>query len=144
MARESITSTVYARLAGTNANPSQVGIPVVRGFDRDTWRRIHELPKGGGGRAAGQVPIKMTTPAEMATQPAAPGSPCAACAAETEKWRDLILVIHGIGQKFAERVESFHFTHAVNGFRRAVNAELGNNVTTRSTTGGIMVLPVNW
>jgi hypothetical protein len=117
---------------------------VIRGFDRDAWRRIHERSKGSGDKVAGQVPWKMDTAGGVPAQSSTSSPSCAACATETEKWRDLILIIHGIGQKFAERVESFHFTHAVNGFRRAVNAELGKNVSTRGTAGGIMVLPVNW
>jgi pimeloyl-ACP methyl ester carboxylesterase len=60
---------------------------------------------------------------------------------------DLVLVIHGIGQKFAERVESFHFTHAINAFRRAVNFELGREPVKsllRPGQHGVMILPVNW
>lgn len=60
---------------------------------------------------------------------------------------DLVLVIHGIGQKLSERVESFHFTHAINSFRRSVNAELVNKSVQRVLRpglGGVMVLPVNW
>jgi hypothetical protein len=59
----------------------------------------------------------------------------------------LVLVIHGIGQKLSERVESFHFTHAINAFRRSVNVEANNEAVRnvfRKDFGGIMVLPVNW
>jgi len=59
----------------------------------------------------------------------------------------LVLVIHGIGQKLSERVESFHFTHAINAFRRSVNMELGNDAVQkvlRDDLGGVMLLPVNW
>jgi hypothetical protein len=57
---------------------------------------------------------------------------------------DLVLVIHGIGQKLSERVESYHFTHAINTFRRYVNEELNNIIKSdmREDMGGIMVLPV--
>jgi hypothetical protein len=46
-------------------------------------------------------------------------------------------------------MESFHFTHAMNGFRREVNVELGNDdvkphLRKGKDAGGIMVLPVNW
>lgn len=50
-----------------------------------------------------------------------------------------------IGQKLSERVESFHFTHAINGFRREINVELGNEAVKsymRKDLGGIMTLPV--
>jgi len=56
-------------------------------------------------------------------------------------------VIHGIGQKLSERVESFHFTHAINEFRRSINVELSNEAVHRALRddlGGVMVLPVNW
>ena len=62
------------------------------------------------------------------------------------KVTDLILVIHGIGQKLSERMESYHFTHAMNSFRREVNVELGTDavkVQLDKNAGGIMVLPVN-
>ena len=74
---------------------------------------------------------------------------CSACQGQEARPRvtDLVLVIHGIGQKLSERVESFHFTHAINSFRRSVNVELGNDgiqKVLRADLGGIMVLPVNW
>jgi len=59
----------------------------------------------------------------------------------------LIFVIHGIGQKLSESMESFHFTHAINAFRRSVNVELGNEAVQRvlrKDLGGVMVLPINW
>jgi hypothetical protein len=63
------------------------------------------------------------------------------------KVSDLVLVIHGIGQKLSERVESFHFTHSINAFRRQVNIELNSNAMwphMRPEMEDIMVLPVNW
>src|SRR5947209_18775141 len=76
---------------------------------------------------------------------------CPACRMEEQKRAphvtDLVLVIHGIGQKLSERVDSFHFTHAINSFRREVNVELSSEVVqgnVRRAQGGIMVLPVNW
>jgi pimeloyl-ACP methyl ester carboxylesterase len=57
------------------------------------------------------------------------------------------MVVHGIGQKLAERVENYHFTHAINAFRRAINVELDNDAVRsvrRGGQNGIMVLPVNW
>jgi hypothetical protein len=59
---------------------------------------------------------------------------------------DLVLVIHGIGQKLSERIETYHFTHAINAFRREVNVELGTSEVKRhlrEDMGGIMVLPVS-
>jgi hypothetical protein len=53
---------------------------------------------------------------------------------------------HSIGQKLSERVESFHFTHAINAFRRQINVELDAAAVKpclRQDFGGIMVLPVS-
>lgn len=50
-----------------------------------------------------------------------------------------------IGQKLSERVESFHFTHNINRFRRQMNAELEAASVSpwlRQDLGSIMVLPV--
>jgi hypothetical protein len=43
-------------------------------------------------------------------------------------------------------METFHFTHYINAFRRSVNVELGNEQVQRVLRGdvGVMVLPVNW
>ncbi|KAF7126096.1 hypothetical protein CNMCM5793_002518 [Aspergillus hiratsukae] len=56
-------------------------------------------------------------------------------------------VIYVDGQKLSERMESFHFTHAINAFRRNINMELNNEPVwhhVRQDHGGIMALPVNW
>ncbi|KAF4413677.1 putative phospholipase [Colletotrichum fructicola] len=69
-----------------------IGIPVVRGFDRETWERIHD-------------------------------------------------------KKGRFMSSFFHFTHAINAFRREVNMELCNPVVKgvlRDDQNGIMVLPINW
>ena len=50
-----------------------------------------------------------------------------------------------IGQKLSERVESFHFTHNINRFRRQMNVELESDPVRpwlRQDLGSIMVLPV--
>jgi hypothetical protein len=77
------------------------------------------------------------------------GQICYGCAIEGSRPTpsDLILVIHGIGQKLSERNESWHFTHAINSFRSNVNMELNSDSVwphVRHDHGGIMVLPVNW
>ncbi|KHN97840.1 DDHD domain protein [Metarhizium album ARSEF 1941] len=115
-----------------------VGIPIVRGFDPQAWERIH-------GRCGVSAPDKETTHTYENNE----GQRCDACEAEKDEGQvtDLILVAHGIGQKFAERVESFHFTHAINGFRRAVNDELRNPIIQRlmrQGQNGVMILPLNW
>lgn len=120
-----------------------IGIPVVRGFDRETWERIHD--KKGRRDTNSQSESSTSDPAESVGQDVL----CPACKAEKEQGQvtDLVMVVHGIGQKFAERVESFHFTHAINAFRREVNMELCNPVVKgvlRDDQNGIMVLPINW
>ncbi|KAM3498485.1 hypothetical protein MY10362_008197 [Beauveria mimosiformis] len=116
-----------------------VGLPVVRGFDRRSWNR-HQGPKKAAVTAE-------EVPATNAQEEIS--SECPACTAEKDRGQitDLVLVAHGIGQKIAERVESYHFTHAINSFRRAVNIELGNptiqNVL-RADQNGFMILPLNW
>ncbi len=44
-------------------------------------------------------------------------------------------------------MENYHFTHAINAFRRAINVELNNDAVRavlRDGQNGIMVLPINW
>lgn len=119
-----------------------VGIHVVRGFDRKAFEKLH--PSGKTTSA-----VRGEAAAAVAGSAGAKEVTCPACReiAKRPKVSDLVFVIHGIGQKLSERVESFHFTHAVNSFRRAVNVELGNesvqNVL-RKDLGGVMVLPINW
>ncbi|KAI5295440.1 hypothetical protein KEM52_001385 [Ascosphaera acerosa] len=123
----------------------EIGIAVVRGFDYKRWSKLHPprtktaaagklMEMYSRGRASGQV----------IAQPRCPG-----CLMEERKPRptELVLVIHGIGQKLSERVESFNFTHHINGFRRQVNIEMSETSiwpSMRDGMGGLMVLPVNW
>ena len=121
-----------------------VGIPVQRGFDRLTWQQIQSNKKGGSQRPSTQSKCAAAKGSENSG-----AAVCLACKLEKEKSQvtDLVLIAHGIGQKFAERVESFHFTHAINAFRREINIELGNPAVKsvlREGHNGIMVLPVNW
>ncbi|KUL83318.1 hypothetical protein ZTR_11357 [Talaromyces verruculosus] len=119
----------------------QIGIPVVRGFDRKQWDQLHPVK---------QTNIDMR---HYLTRPQIRHSRgeqiCYACDIEGSRPNpsDLVLVIHGIGQKLSEKMESYHFTHAINAFRRSVNMELNNEEIwpyIRPDHGGIMVLPVNW
>ncbi|KAL0940820.1 DDHD domain-containing protein [Colletotrichum truncatum] len=119
-----------------------IGIPVVRGFDRQAWEHIHD--KKSSQATVHQPASSASDPPEVVRQ-----GVCAACKEEKERGQvtDLVLVIHGIGQKFAERVESFHFTHAITAFRREVNLELRKpevKGVLREDQNGIMVLPINW
>lgn len=120
-----------------------VGICVVRGFDWKLWDKLHTSKKP-------QSTKKVVDMAAIAGDvDASKRTACPPCEAQKSqpKVKDLVLVIHGIGQKLSERVESFHFTHAINSFRRCVNMELANEgvqKVLRPDLGGIMVLPVNW
>ncbi|RYP57120.1 hypothetical protein DL769_009670 [Monosporascus sp. CRB-8-3] len=120
-----------------------VGIPVVRGFDYEAWMKKHRKKQ-----TQQQYSQRYGLAGENGSQSSGQGV-CAACKAEKERGQvsDLVLVVHGIGQKLAERVETYHFTHAINAFRRAINVELRNEAVRavlRDGQNGIMVLPVNW
>lgn len=62
------------------------------------------------------------------------------------KITDLIFVIHGIGQKLSERVESFSFTFAINRFNILITEQLNSPAVKQyleqDTT--ILALPINW
>ncbi|KAF2869724.1 DDHD domain-containing protein [Massariosphaeria phaeospora] len=121
-----------------------IGLCVTRGFDQAVWDKLH--------------PSKMTTEAQKAREGVSTAqaganpyrrqkSDPALALSERPQVTDLVLVIHGIGQKLSERMETFHFTHAINSLRREVNVELGTPEVKRhlrNDMGGIMVLPVNW
>ncbi|THC98551.1 hypothetical protein EYZ11_001981 [Aspergillus tanneri] len=123
----------------------QIGIPVIRGFSRRLWEQLHPSKPS-------PVDVRnylRTTQARTMARTSGGRQICYACAMEGSRPAptDLILVIHGIGQKLSERMESFHFTHAINAFRRNVNVELNSEPVwphARQGHGGIMVLPVNW
>ncbi|PYI26728.1 hypothetical protein BP00DRAFT_489983 [Aspergillus indologenus CBS 114.80] len=121
----------------------QIGIPVVRGFSRRLWDRLHPSKPNP---VEVRNYLRSTQTRAMSTS----GEPvCYACAIEELRPAptDLVLVIHGIGQKLSERMESFHFTHAINAFRRTINMELNSEPVwphVRPGHGGIMALPVNW
>jgi len=120
-----------------------VGIHVVRGFDWAAWEKLHPSKKDSTAKKAEHGA------AVAGASAANNASSCSACLKmeERPKVTDLVFVIHGIGQKLSERVESFHFTHAINSFRRSVNVELGNEAVQkvlRDDLGGVMVLPINW
>ena len=120
-----------------------VGLPVVRGFDRGAWELVHD--KGAASRSK-SMPNK--TPAAELRQTAEQGG-CPGCQLDKDRGQvtDLVFIAHGIGQKLSERIESFHFTHSTNSFRRAINIELETPTVKsvlRPEQNGIMVLPINW
>lgn len=123
-----------------------IGVAVIRGFDRKAWKKLHPDPKMDVKAAHAKVGAFMSQSGDATTRTRRKS--CAACEAEERrpKVSDLVLVIHGIGQKLSERVDSFHFTHAINGFRRAVNVELSTEAVKGNLRedAGIMVLPINW
>jgi hypothetical protein len=139
-------SDYYGRRPLTNyiRKGHKIGLRVVRGFDQQAWDKLHppkKLDASAKAREGVSSAAAGIDPEERQWQdPAISGS-------LRPHVTDLVLVIHGIGQKLSERMESYHFTHAINAFRRDVNVELGtDNVKAhiRSEMGGIMVLPVNW
>ncbi len=124
-----------------------IGVPVVRGFDHKAWEKLHPPPKRVQAvRKAREGADAIRSATAISTQS---HKSCAACIADEERPQptDLVLVIHGIGQKLSERVESYHFTHAINAFRRQINVEYESDAVQpwlRQGHGGIMVLPINW
>jgi hypothetical protein len=122
----------------------KLGIPVVRGFDQAAYDRLYPVKKTStAAKAEGGVSTSQSGVPPNRRQKSDP----ALAHAERPKVTELVLVIHGIGQKLSERMESFHFTHAINAFRREVSVELGTDSVKahlRKDMGGIMVLPVNW
>ncbi|KEF55563.1 uncharacterized protein A1O9_08313 [Exophiala aquamarina CBS 119918] len=124
----------------------QIGVAVVRGFDRQAWLKIHPDPKLNAKSAHAKVGAYLSQSGDATTR--GRRMSCAACEEDfkTPKVADLVLVIHGIGQKLSERVDSFHFTHAINNLRREFNVESSTEAVKGNLKDhcGIMVLPVNW
>ena len=124
-----------------------VGIPVVRGFDVRSWEKLNPPLKVSSASSKARESARALR--SVTTISPEGSKSCIACETSDEKPKptDLVLVIHGIGQKLSERVESFHFTHNINSFRRQVNMELEADAVKpflRQDLGGVMVLPVNW
>lgn len=138
-------SEYYGRrpLANYIRKGRSIGIPVTRGFDQANWDRLHPIKNTPKAQAAREgVSSSQGGVPQYRRQKSDPDL------AQSERPRvtDLVLVIHGIGQKLSERMETFHFTHAMNGFRREVNVELGTPEVKRhlrQDMGGMMVLPVS-
>ena len=124
----------------------QIGIAVVRGFDRKTYNKLYPDSKMTTQNAQAGVGAYMSQSGDATTR--GRRMSCAACENEFQPpvVSDLVLVVHGIGQKLSERVDSFHFTHAINGLRRKFNVELSSQAIKGNlrSDNGMMVLPVNW
>ena len=125
----------------------EIGIAVVRGFDRKAWLKLHPDPKIDTKAAHASIGAYLSQSGDATTK--GRRMSCEACEKERKApfVSDLVLVIHGIGQKLSERVDSFHFTHAINGLRREFNVELASEAVKGNLSrdmGGVMVLPVNW
>ena len=139
-------SDYYGRrpLANYIRKGRNIGVSVVRGFDQAIWDKLH--------------PSKLDSTSQKAyhgASSAQAGAPTSRrlksdpelAMSDRPRVTDLVLVIHGIGQKLSERMETFHFTHAMNSFRREVNVELGTPDVKRHLRhdmGGAMVLPVSF
>lgn len=152
-----------------------VGTHVVRGFQQEVWERLNpsvkkrKVPASGSSATGRKWSMSSTTDSRekkghgpsrrpVSSSPAPATTSSGSVREEMEGLgpddedripvTDLFLVIHGIGQKLSERVESFHFTHAINSFRRHINVELKDPaVRPHLRDGGkvgMMVLPVNW
>lgn len=119
-----------------------IGICVTRGFNQEVWDKLHPRKNTPMARKAREG---VSSAQAGAPQNRRQKSDPALALSERPQVTDLVLVIHGIGQKLSERIETFHFTHAINAFRREVNVELGEPGVKRhlrKEMGGVMVLPV--
>ena len=123
-----------------------IGVAVVRGFDRNAWQKLYPPNKMTARAAHARVGAYMSQSGDATTR--GRRMSCAACEndSRTPRVSDLVLVVHGIGQKLSERVDSYHFTHAINGLRREFNVELSSESVkgNLNADAGIMILPVNW
>lgn len=121
-----------------------LGIAVVRGFDRKTWSRLYPDAMSLARTEAPLVRIPKSGTAT--TQFDALTCPLCDADAQRANVTDLVLVIHGIGQKLSERVDSYHFTHAINGLRRDFNVQASQPGVRKHLRDDaeIMVLPINW
>jgi hypothetical protein len=139
-------SEYYGRrpLAHHIRKKKSIGVRVVRGFNEKLWEKLYskqqsprakKAAEGVSSSAAGISPeVRQDADPELADS-------------ERPEVTDLVLVIHGIGQKLSERMESYHFTHSINSFRREANVELGDDKikpNLRDNLGGIMILPVSF
>lgn len=141
-----LPSSYYGRrpLANYIRKGHKIGIPVVRGFDQATWDKLYPSKSSPKAERAGEG---LSTSASGAQPSARRKTDPDLARAERPNVTDLVLVIHGIGQKLSQRMEAWHFTHAINAFRREVNVEVGSKeckTRFRKDMGGIMVLPINW
>ncbi|KAK4494696.1 hypothetical protein PRZ48_014052 [Zasmidium cellare] len=139
-----LPSAYYGRrpLANYIRKGHEIGIPVVRGFNQSIWDKLHP-PKHDPKRAKAAQGVASAGPDTAQRRKADPDL----AQGDRPQVTDLIFVIHGIGQKLSQRMESFHFTHAINAFRREIMVERGNKEVKaglRRGMGGIMVLPINW
>ncbi|KAA8565853.1 hypothetical protein EYC84_009670 [Monilinia fructicola] len=137
-------SAYYGRRPLTKIkNGACVGVAVVRGFDRKAWNKLHPCKKSTS------IAKPQGKPPKHSNSDCGISDACPACKTqdEPEKVSDLCLVVHGIGQKLSERMDSFSFTLAVNSFRCEMKRELTNDdvrKVLREEFCGVTVLPVNW
>ncbi|ODV91262.1 hypothetical protein CANCADRAFT_121739 [Tortispora caseinolytica NRRL Y-17796] len=113
-------SSLFSRstpLAAMLAGKSN-GTPVQRDFDYDMWLDMY----GGPPTAILNEELR------------------------NRKVTQLVLVIHGIGQKRSEKNEQSSFTYATSRLRQLVNNQVLSNNVIPNTKGRnrLMVLPVNW
>ena len=97
----------------------EIGVAVVRGFDRKAWLKLHPDIKLEAEMIRDQADAINDKAEGVAVQN--DDDVCRVCEKEHQapSVRDLVLVIHGIGQKLSQRVDSYHFTHAINGYVRS-------------------------
>ncbi|RMZ88993.1 hypothetical protein DV736_g3786, partial [Chaetothyriales sp. CBS 134916] len=134
------------RPLGAIRKGQRLGVAVVRGFDRNEWLRLHPEAISSEIPSRAQVSIGSQSSDAATTGLPVPQNASSKSESQSRVISDLILVIHGIGQKLSEKVDSFHFTYAINDVRRQVNVELASDAVRRNMgqSTGMMLLPINW
>lgn len=140
-------SAYYGRrpLANYIRKGHALGICVRRGFCELRWNQLYPAKRDKNSISHQAVRTQYTTSAEHQAKSAL-NSAMDSSEFAASPVKHLILVIHGIGQKLSERVESYHFTHVTNSLRRLIDVELAtsNSKVHINDRGGVMILPCNW
>ena len=128
------------------AKEQEVGTMVVRGFDHRAWDKKHPLKNV---YPPSQYRRVKAAPRTRVSGLSDSRNVCQACEAEKEdpNVTDLVLVIHGIGQKLSEKMESFAFTHSITTLRRDfLELLLSEEIQPilRPDLGTVVPLPINW
>ena len=134
------------KVLGQIREGKSVGVPVVRGFEQDSWEKLN-LSKHD--RARKRMKATVTSARRDKKSNDKKDEACVACEMKKEESRvsDLVLVVHGIGQQYSKKSENWRFMHAMNNLRsevRKIRNQPDMQPLFRRDLGQIMILPVEW